>query len=276
MGSRLCQGIHLRLVHLIAVNRDHVGAQHAMHPGEVELRHSVNPLNKVPLTKTKVGGETKTSCISALPEPPQQFRRRGRQPGRRHHGLNPAARTAVPALRQSVGLLKLLVANCSIENCFTPRERFQIDVVHHHANLRPHATGLDKGSEKLGILLHLQNCCHAASQELSHGECADDLAFFIRDHPAHWQIKAVCRGMPDILGSPAKYSVAHMIVRADKTRQHDFSVAVYHGIRCRIPLTQCLGLTHGRDAVLLDIDRSVFNDAACRINRHNRSVGDQQ
>ena len=78
MGSGLCQDIHFRLVYFIAVNSDHVGTQHAMCPGEVELRHPVNPLNKFTLTKTKVGGQTEASRISALSEPLQQFRRRGR------------------------------------------------------------------------------------------------------------------------------------------------------------------------------------------------------
>ena len=78
MSSGLCQSIHFRLVYLIAMHSDHVGAQHAMCPGEVELRHPVNPLNKFTLTKTKVGGQTETSRISALSEPLQQLWGRSR------------------------------------------------------------------------------------------------------------------------------------------------------------------------------------------------------
>ena len=190
--------------------------------------------------------------------------------------MNPAARAAVPSFRQSVGLFKLLVAHCRIEHCFTPRKRFEIDVVHHHANLRPHTTGLDKACENLGILLHLQNRCHSASQEFSYRKRADYLMFLNRDDPAHRQIKAVRRGMPDVLSSAPKYSVAHMIVCADKTRQHNFSVAVHYGIGHRILRTQYLVVAHGHNTIFLDIDRPVFNDAVCRINRHHRTIGDQQ
>ena len=82
--------------------------------------------------------------------------------------------------------------------------------------------------------------------------------------------------MPDVLSSAPKYSVAHMIVCADKTRQHNSSVAVHYGIGHRILRAQYLGVAHGHNAIFLDIDRPVFNDAVCRINRHHRTIGDQQ
>ena len=81
--------------------------------------------------------------------------------------------------------------------------------------------------------------------------------------------------MTDIFGPPPKHRVTHMIVRAHKTRHHDFSFAIDYGFSRRVLLSQCLGISHRRNAVLFNIHRAAFNDAVSFIDGNDCGVGNQ-
>lgn len=75
--------------------------------------------------------------------------------------------------------------------------------------------------------------------------------------------------MTDVLGPATKNRIADMVVRTDKTREHDFVRGAYDTVGVRILLGQLDGRSDGFDPVIDDEHGGILEDPCLRVDRDN-------